>query len=247
MPTDPRPVALITGAARRIGAEIARTLHAAGYDLVLHYRHSATEMHALCAELDGIRANSTLSVQAELANTQELPALVEATIKRFGRLDALINNASTFYATPLAEATPAQWDELFASNARAPFFLAQAAAQHLRESRGAIVNVADIYGLHPTADLGPYAASKASLLSVTQSLALALAPNVRVNALALGAIEWPETSMNTARKAQILESTALARAGAREDVANAVKWLLSGACFTTGHVLRVDGGRNLAG
>lgn len=245
MPTDPRPVALITGAARRIGAEIARTLHAAGYDLVLHYRHSATEMHALCAELDGIRANSTLSVQAELANTQELPALIEAAIKRFGRLDALINNASTFYATPLAEATPAQWDELFASNARAPFFLAQAAAQHLRESRGAIVNVADIYAERPLPRHPIYCASKAALRMITFALAAELGPDVRVNAVAPGNVLWSDNPIKAETDDTLKDRTTLARQGTPQDIAEAVLYLLRDAKYCSGVILPVDGGRLL--
>lgn len=245
--SDSRPVVLITGAARRIGACIARALHAAGHDLVLHYRSSGEAMQALCNELESARARSVLSVQGDLIDTAVLPRLVGAAIERFGRLDALVNNASAYYPTSLDEATPAQWDELFAANARAPFFLAQAAAPHLRKSGGAIVNIADVYALHPRADLCAYAASKAALVSLTQSLALALAPSVRVNAIAPGAIAWPEASSETDRQRQIEESTPLARTGRMDEISSAVIWLISGASFTTGQILHVDGGRNISG
>lgn len=242
-----RPVALITGSAKRIGAAIARTLHAAGYDVVLHYRHSAEAMHALCAELELVRPNSTLAVAADLADVSALPGVVEAGAAHFGRLDALVNNASAYYATPVATTSEAQWDELFAVNARAPYFLCQAAAPHLRESCGAIVNLADIYAQHPTAELSAYAASKAALISVTKSLALALAPLVRVNAVAPGAIAWPEHGPDARRKQSIVDRTPLARIGTMDEVCSAVAWLLSEANFTTGQILCVDGGRNISG
>ncbi|HET8898015.1 MAG TPA: pteridine reductase [Rhodanobacteraceae bacterium] len=240
-----RPVALVTGAARRIGAAIARTLHAAGYDVALHYRQSAAEMQALVAELEAVRAGSTLMLQADLRDTAALAPLVEATIARYGRLDALVNNASTYYATPFGSVTPAQWDELMQANARAPFFLAQAAAPHLRASSGAIVNLADLYALFPSADLTAHAASKAALVSLTQSLALALAPAVRVNAIAPGAIAWPDDAEDETRRQRILAATPLKRTGSESDIAAAVRWLLVDARFCTGQVLRIDGGRNL--
>lgn len=242
-----RLVALVTGAARRIGAAIARSLHAAGYNLVLHYRNSADEAEALRAELEAARPGSAIAVAGELADPATPARLVETAVARFGRLDALVNNASLYFSTPLAEATPEQWDQLFAVNARAPFFLAQAAAPHLRKARGAVVNITDIYAERPARDMGPYAASKAGLLSLTRSLALELAPEVRVNAVAPGAIDWPDMPMAETRKKHILDATPLGRLGSRAEVAEAVVWLLSAASFTTGHIVRVDGGRNLAG
>ncbi|MBU6248151.1 MAG: pteridine reductase [Xanthomonadaceae bacterium] len=242
----PRPVALITGGGRRVGAVIARTLHAAGYDLVLHYRHSADAAEALAAELEQQREGSVALAHAELAVLDLLPELVTAAMARFGRLDALINNASAFYPTPVGSATPAQWDELFASNAQAPFFLAQAATPALRQSGGAIVNLVDIYAERPLADHPVYCMAKAALLAMTRSLALDLGPQVRVNAVAPGAVMWPSEGKAYDDKMAMLERTPLKRAGTPEDVASAVLWLLRDAPFVTGQVIRIDGGRTLS-
>ena len=241
------PVALITGSARRIGAAIARRLHAPGYDLALHYRGSAAEMQALAAELESVRAGSVLTLQADLSELDRLPELVAKTVGRFGRLDALVNNASAFQPTKIGTTTPQQWDELFASYARAPFFLAQAAAPHLKASHGAIVNLVDIYAERPLAGHTVYCMAKAALLMATQSLALELAPEVRVNAIAPGAILWPEQDHSDAAKQAMLGRTPLARTGTPEEIAEAVRWLLRGATYTTGQVIRIDGGRMLAG
>lgn len=240
-----RPVVLITGAARRVGAVIARRLHAAGYDLALHHRHAAAEATTLAAELQAQRADSVLLLQAELAEFDRLPELVAKTVGRYGRLDALVNNASAFYPTPVGGVTPAQWDELFASNARAPFFLAQAAAPHLAASGGAIVNLVDIYAERPLAKHPVYCMAKAALLMMTQSLAVELGPAVRVNAVAPGAVMWPEAGKTYTDQQKLIEATALKRAGAPDDVAEAVRWLLEDARYCTGQVIRVDGGRTL--
>src|SRR6185312_16037746 len=181
----------ITGAGRRVGAVIARTLHAAGYDLALHYRHSAAEASALAETLERQRAGSTLLLQGELADTAALPVLIASLLAHYGRLDALVNNASAFYPTPVGEATPAQWNELFASNAQAPFFLSQAAVPALRDAQGGIVNLLDIYAERPLADHPLYCMAKAALAAMTRSLALDLAPQVRVNGVAPGAVMWP--------------------------------------------------------
>ncbi len=241
------PVALITGSARRIGAAIARRLHADGYDLALHFRGSADAMRSLASELEGTRPGSVVTVQADLAEFDRLPELVAKTVGRFGRLDALVNNASAFQPTPVGTTTPQHWDELFASNARAPFFLAQAAAPHLKASRGAIVNLVDIYAERPLPGHAVYCMAKAALLMATQSLALELAPDVRVNAVAPGAILWPEGDHDDGVKAAMLARTPLARIGTQEEIAEAVRWLLRDATYTTGQVIRVDGGRTLAG
>ena len=241
-----RPVVLITGAARRVGAGIARTLHAAGYDLALHYRHSRRDLDALIADLEQLRGSSTLALQAELADVEALPDLVNDTIARFGRLDGLVNNASAFFPTPLESVTTQQWDELFASNARAPFFLAKAAAPHLRERAGAIVNLLDIYAQRPLPGYSVYCMAKAAQATMTAALAHELGPEVRVNGVAPGAVMWPESGKSYANKDEIIERTPLKRAGSADDVAKAVLWLLRDASFVTGQIVRVDGGRSLA-
>jgi len=237
-----RPVALITGAARRVGATIARCLHVAGYDLALHCRHSRDELDALIAELERARDASTLALQADLADVERLPSLVSATTARFGRLDALVNNASAFYPTPIATATPAQWDELFGANARAPYFLAQAAAKALADRGGAIVNLIDIYAERPLPQHGIYCMSKAALAMMTQALARDLAPSVRVNGVAPGAVLWPEAGKSEDDRESLIARTPLKRMGTPEDVAGAVLWLLRDAPFVTGEIVRVDGG-----
>jgi len=241
----PRPVALITGAAKRVGSVIARALHAAGYDLALHYRESGEAMRALCAELDAHRSGSTLALQGELADIERLPALVQQCVARFGRLDALVNNASAFYPTPIGTVTPAQWDELFASNAQAPFFLAQAAAPFLKSTQGCIVNMADIYAARPLARHPVYCMAKAALVMMTQALARELGPEIRVNAIAPGAVLWPESGKAYTDQQELVARTPLQRAGSPQDVAAAVLFLIRDAGFTTGQVLNVDGGRAL--
>lgn len=241
-----RRVVLITGAARRVGAAIARRLHADGYDLVLHYRGSSADMQALADELDAARPASTLKLQAELADFDRLPELVARTVGHFGRLDGLVNNASAFYPTPAGTTTPAQWDDLFAVNARAPFFLAQAAAPYLKAACGAIVNIADVYAERPRADLAVYAASKDALLAVSRGLAVSLAPEVRVNAVSPGAILWPDGGIDPAVQARLLAQTPLGRVGNPDDIAGTVAWLLGDtAAYVTGQVIHVDGGRHI--
>lgn len=248
--STPSPVVLVTGAARRIGAAIARHLHGHGYAVALHYRGSESEAVALQAELEAARANSTLLLQADLAQADAADGLVARTIDRFGRLDGLANNASAFFPTPFGEVAPAQWQSLFDANVRAPFFLSQAAAPHLRKTRGAIVNITDIYAERPLHAYSAYCMSKAALSMMTQSLALELAPDVRVNAVAPGAILWPEGAADhhgAERQAAIVARTPLARTGTPDDIAEAVHWLLASARFTTGETVHVDGGRLLAG
>lgn len=238
------PVVLVTGAARRIGAEIVRRLHADGYCVAMHCNRSREEADALAAALEPQRPESTLVLQGDLADAAALPALVERTVSRFGRLDALVNNAAAFAPTAFDATDAAAFDALMATNARAPFLLAQAAAPHLRATRGAIVNIGDLYAERPRSDLVAYAASKAALLGLTRGLAVALAPEVRVNAVSPGAILWPDDGSDHAQQSRILESTPLARLGTAEEIADAVAWLLRGG-FVTGEVLRLDGGRSL--
>lgn len=238
-----RPVILVTGAARRIGAVIARRLHAAGYDIALHHRDSVDEAEALAAQLDAARKDSVLSVRADLAYIRALPALVERVVERYGRLDGLVNNASGFHATPVGAIGEADWDALFASNAKAPLFLAQAAAPHLKRAGGAIVNIIDIYAERPLARHTVYVMAKAALAAMTLSLARELAPDVRVNGVAPGAILWPEEGKAYADRDKLIHGTALQRMGTPEDIAGAVLYLLRDARYVTGEILRVDGGR----
>ena len=239
------PVVLITGAAKRVGAQVARTLHCAGYDVALHYRHSRAEMDALIAELESARPGSTLTVQAELADIDLLGDIVEKCTSRFGRLDALVNNASAFFPTPVGEATAKHWDELFASNARAPFFLSQAAAPALMVARGCIVNIVDIYAERAMAKHPIYTMAKAALAAMTRSLARELAPEVRVNGVAPGAILWPDNGATYTNQDELLARTPLKRTGTPEEIAKAVLFLIRDATFTTGEILKIDGGRSL--
>lgn len=242
---DPRPVALITGGAKRVGAAIARQLHADGYDLALHYRSSEQDMRTLVAELEALRPDSVLALRADLGDFDRLAEIVAKAVGRFGRLDALVNNASAYYATPVGETTPQQWDELFASNARAPFFLAQAAAPHLRASRGAVVNLADIYAERPLRGHTVYCMAKAALVMMTKSLARELGPDVRVNAVAPGNVLWSENPVKAETLEIVRERTALQRQGSPEDIVSAVRWLLDGNRYVTGQIIAVDGGRSL--
>ncbi len=239
------PVVLITGGARRIGAAIARHLHAAGYDIALHHRSAAGDAAALAEELQQQRANSVISVQAELADIDALPAMIETVVARFGRLDALVNNASSFYPTAVGATKSAQWDELFASNAKGPYFLSQAAAPYLRTQHGAILNMVDVYACMPLAGHPVYCMAKAALAMMTQSLARELAPEIRVNGIAPGAILWPETGKSASAQQSILAATPLGRAGCPEDIVKAALFLLRDAQFVTGQILAVDGGRSI--
>ena len=242
-----RPVALVTGAAKRIGAAIAKHLHRAGFDIVLHHQASMAEAAALLGELNAERPYSAFSLAADLRDFDRIPELIAQSVGHFGRLDALVNNASAYYATPFGNVTPTEWDDLFAINARAPFFLAQAAAPHLANRAGAIVNMIDAYAEQPRRDISAHVASKAALIGATRALALELAPKVRVNGVAPGAILWPENGIDQSLSSQLIARTPLARAGSAEEVAEAVRWLLQDATYMTGEILRLDGGRNVLG
>ena len=239
------PVVLITGAAKRVGAHIARLLHNAGYDLALHYRHSRDEMDALRSELEPLRPDSTIGIQGDLSNVSAVSDIVEKCTSRFGRLDAVINNASAFFPTPMDDARADQWDELFASNARAPFFLAQAAAPALKQASGCIVNIVDIYAEQPLMRHPIYSMAKAALAMMTKSLARELAPEIRVNGVAPGAILWPENGQTYTNQDELIARTPLKRTGSPEEIAKAVLFLIRDATFTTGQILKVDGGRSL--
>jgi pteridine reductase len=241
-----RPVAIITGAAKRVGAVIAETLFDAGYDLALSYRHSRGEAEALCARLEAKRAQSCLILPLDLSRVAELPAFVAQVTARFGRVDALINNASSFYPTPLARATEAQWDDLFASNVKAAFFLAQACAPQLARQNGCIVNLVDIYGERPLPGHPIYSMAKAALAMMTMALASELAPEVRVNGIAPGAVLWPESGKASGEQKALLARTPLGRAGEPADIARTALFLLRDAPYITGQIIRVDGGRSLS-
>jgi pteridine reductase len=244
MPTH-APVILITGAARRVGAEIARSLHKAGASLMLHYRHSADEVSALAETFNQKRAGSAAIAQAELTDVAALERVVAETLETFQRLDGVVNNASSFFPTPVGKIDEADWDNLVGSNFKGPLFLSQAAAPHLRASGGAIVNITDIHAERPLKNYPLYCAAKAGLLGLTRALALELGPEVRVNAVSPGPVAWPEgESFSLAERDAIIDHTLLKRAGAPADIAGAVKFLLMDAPYVTGQVLNVDGGRS---
>jgi len=238
---------LITGSARRLGAAIARRLHGAGADLAIHYRSSSTDADALVAELNALRPGSAVALQADLLDLGSLPGLVTQVTGTYGRLDILVNNASTFYPTPVGEITAAQFDDLVGTNFRAPLFLAQAAAPQLRLHEGLILNMVDIHGSRPLKRHPVYSAAKAGLIMLTRSLARELAPQVRVNAIAPGPVMWPEGGLDPDLKKKILERTALRRPGSPEDIARAALFFAAEAPYVTGQVLAIDGGRSLGG
>jgi pteridine reductase len=237
--------ALITGAARRVGASIARTLHRNGADVVLHYRSSADDAAALAGELNGLRAGSAALVECDLLQTTQLPAMVAAATASFGGLDILVNNASTFYPTPLGDIAEMDWDDLIGTNLKAPLFLSQAAAPALHERHGLIINVADIHGLRALRRYPVYSVAKAGLIMLTRALARELGPQVRVNAVAPGPVMWPDDAMDKELQAKITSRTALKRAGSAEDVARTCLFFAAGAPYVTGQILAVDGGRSI--
>jgi pteridine reductase len=238
---------LVTGAARRVGAAIARTLHAAGARVAIHCNRSRAEADRLAGELNAARADSAVVVPADLLDVAALAGLVDDAVRGLGRLDALVNNASSFYSTPFGNITEREWHDLMGTNLRAPLFLAQAAAPKLRETRGAIVNIIDIHAERPLPGFLVYTVAKSALAGLTRALAVELGPDVRVNGVAPGAILWPDAGkhFDPAERERIVETTPLARIGRPEDIAGAVKYLLFDAPFVSGQVLAVDGGRSL--
>lgn len=240
-------VVLVSGGARRIGAAIARALHETGMRVAVHCHRSRAEAESLCEDLNALRPGSARALPADLARPESPAELVEATVDTFGRLDAVVNNAAVFSPSPLGEIEPGTLDALFAVNTFAPLLISQAAAPYLRAQHGAIVNIGDIYAHRPLASHAAYCASKAALLSLTRSLAAALAPRVRVNAVAPGAILWPEKGDDAGARQHIIDDTLLGRLGESRDVASAVRFLVQDAAFVTGQVIAVDGGRGLRG
>ncbi len=237
--------ALITGAAARLGATTTRYLHAAGANVVIHYRNSADKAAALRDELLAVRAGSAIIAQGDLNDPQSWAKLVAESKTINGHLDILINNASSYYPTPIGEATPEQWDDLVGSNARAPFFLAQAAAEALRERRGCIVNMVDIHADRPNADHPIYCMAKAANAMMVKALARDLAPDVRVNGIAPGAALWPEGYLADADKQEILKRIPMGEPAGAEQIAEAVMFMVTGPHYITGQILAVDGGRSV--
>jgi len=238
-------VALVTGASRRIGAAIASTLHAAGARVVIHYRGSETDAHELASKLNADRRDSAVAIQAELLEEHSPTSLVDSVVDWSGRLDILVNNASSFYPTPLGQIDSAEWTDLIGSNLQAPLYLAQAAAPHLTANNGNIVNIIDIHARRPLRDHHVYGAAKAGLEMLTRSLAKELAPEVRVNGVSPGAIAWPEDGMTETTKKHIIEQIPLGRTGNPADIANAVLFLVRDATFVTGQIIPIDGGRSI--
>ena len=238
---------MVTGGAKRVGAAICRRLHKAGASIMLHFRASAGEARLLQAELNHVRAQSVALIQADLLDVGKLPSLVEQTVQTFGRLDGLVNNASTFYQTSLGEIEVAHWNDLIGTNLQAPLFLAQAAAPALRKTQGSIVNITDIHADRPLKSYVVYSVAKAGLVGLTRSLARELAPDVRENAVAPGPILWPDEDVfDELARQRIISHTPLRREGTPEDVAKAVHYLLADAPYVTGETINVDGGRHIA-
>lgn len=240
-------VVLITGGARRVGAAICRNLHAHGASIMVHYRSSAKEARALQAEFNLKRTDSVALIQADLLNLPMLPNLVGDTVKRFGKLDVVINNASSFFPTAVGDINDKAWDDLIGTNLKAPLFLSQAAVGQLKKNHGCIVNIVDIHAERPMKNYVVYSTAKAGLVNLTRSLARELAPEVRVNGVAPGAIIWPEDEAwsDELSRQRIINSTLLKRVGDPEDIAKAVYFLIADAPYITGQIIAVDGGRSI--
>ncbi len=239
-------VALITGGAKRLGACITRTLHTHGMHVIVHYRQSSEEAKALCKQLNQIRAQSAVCIQANLNNPQDIPQLIALATATWGRLDVVINNAASFHHSPLKQLTHLQWNETLLSNLSAPFFLSMEAAAHLKATQGCIINMVDIRAMQPLKHYSAYCISKAGLVMATKSLALEWAPDIRVNAIAPGVVLWPDEVMDQdlQKQEKIIARTPLKRVGTPEDIAKATLFLIKDAPYITGQVLAIDGGRS---
>ena len=236
------PVVLITGSAHRIGACTARHMHQQGFRIIIHYHSSAAAAQELVSELNRQTANSADLLQANLTNPGEIEQLAEQAVQCFGQVDALVNNASLFFPTPMGEVTLTQWDKLVNTNLRAPFFLAQALHPELKRTKGCVINITDVYGHRPLQDHPVYSMTKAGLIMLTKSLAKEMGPDVRVNAVSPGAIIWPDNDLSEERKNEILGNTSLKRIGGPDDIAETIAFLAS-ADYISGQVIAVDGGR----
>ena len=246
--SDPRPAILITGAAKRVGAAIARGLHAADANVIVHCNRSRSEAEALVKELNGMREKSASVLQGDLLAYNAMKGLIVQAASMFGRLDGLVNNASTFYATPVGSIDEDNWNELVGANLKAPLFLSQAAVPYLKKTNGSIVNIVDIHAERPLRDYVVYSATKAGLMGLTRSLALELGPDIRVNGVSPGAIMWPDDGSDypPAERERIIAQTPLKRVGTPEDIAGAVKFLMLDAPYISGQILAVDGGREIS-
>jgi pteridine reductase len=238
-------VVLITGGAQRVGAMTARLLHAAGANLVIHYRHSREQALALQEELNNHRSHSVVLIQADLLDTAKLKSVVRKSLEQWGRLDILINNASSFYPTPMGKVTENDWDDLIGSNMKAPFFLSQQVAPYLAKQQGCIINIVDIHAQRPMQGHSVYNMAKAGLAMLVKTLAFELGPEIRVNGVAPGAIMWPAQEMDDLTKQRIVSKTYLKRKGSAEDIAKTVLFLAAQADYVTGQIIAVDGGRSL--
>ncbi len=239
-------VALVTGSARRVGAQTVRSLHAVGYNVIVHYRSSAEDAKKLVAELNTTRSDSARMAQADLIEIESLPRLIEEVVSFWGRLDVLVNNASAFYPTEVGSITEKDWDILVGSNLKGPLFLSQAAATELKRTRGCIVNMVDIYADRPLKNYLVYSVAKAGLVALTKSLARELGPDVRTNGVAPGAILWPEQEDQNSQNQRIIDQTALKRKGEPMDIARTILFLVTDAPYITGQIIAVDGGRTLS-
>jgi len=237
---------LITGAARRVGAEMVRHLHHANMNIILHYRSSSEDATALADSLNAQRPDSVKLLKGDLKKYQQIPTLIEQGIALFGHIDALINNASSFYPNDLKDVSEEMWEDLVGVNLKAPLYLTQALAEELKKNKGCIINIVDIHGDRPLKDYSVYCIAKAGLIMFTKSMARELAPEVRVNGIAPGAIMWPEVEQYESMHQEIISRTALKREGSPADIADTALFLIENANYITGQIIAVDGGRTLS-
>ena len=236
---------LITGAAKRVGAKMAEVLHSNGFNIVIHYNSSSDAASKLCSKLNQHRTESSIIIGGNLTDDSAIETLIPSVIEQTGRLDVLINNASTFYPTPIEKITLDDWDNLFGTNLKAPLFLSKHAAKHLKDSEGSIINIVDIHAKKPLKNHPVYGPAKSGLVMLTRSLARDLAPDVRVNGVAPGMILWPEKEPPENIKEKIIAQIPLRRSGSPQDIANTIKFLIEDADYMTGQIIAVDGGRGI--
>ena len=237
--------ALVTGGAKRIGATIAETLHNKGFNVAIHYNSSSNAADQLCAQLNAKKQDSSIAIEADLTDQDSLESLIPSLLEKTKRLDVLINNASTFYPTPIEKIALKDWENLLGTNLKAPLFLSKYAAQHLKQTQGNIINIIDIHSKKPLKEHPIYGSAKSGLAMLTRSLASDLAPDVRVNGISPGLILWPEKYPSEQAKNNILQQIPLKKIGTTEDIANAVAFLIEDAPYITGEIIAIDGGRSI--